>query len=207
MYAAHEKVEKLHLPPFKDACCCFIFSSCKYWTQWLQKIEFTAWNVTQTKQPILAFLPSICVKEAINQWMKFLPGTLWSWGMRFSAPWSSKQVHSSWAAAPEQVLNASSFNRDASTLEAYLALSFLSQMHFTCRLARRWWQAQTVSQCFCTSVPTWMSCHLVQELIHTLKTRAMSSRMSVNSISQLLSNQTHSSFFMMQLDSWDCGLG
>lgn len=31
--------------------------------------------------------------------------------------------------------------------------------------------------------------------------------MSVNSISQLLSNQTHSSFFMMQLDSSDCGLG
>lgn len=164
-------------------------------------------NVTQTKQLILAFLPSICDKDAINQWMKFLPGTLGSWGTRFFAPRSSKQVHSSWAAAPSKFSKLLLSIEMFPTLAAYLALSFLSQMHFTRRLARRWWQAQTVSQCFRTSVPTWMSCHLVQELIHTLKTRATSSRMSVNSISQLLSNQTHPSFFMMQLDSWDCGLG
>lgn len=44
--------------------------------------------------------------------------------MRFSAPWSSKQVHSSWAAAPEQVLNASSFNRDASYTGSLLSSIF-----------------------------------------------------------------------------------
>lgn len=81
-------------------------------------------NVTQTKQLILAFLPSICDKDAINQWMKFLPGTLGSWGTRFFAPRSSKQVHSSWAAAPEQVLKASSFNRDISYTGSLLSSVF-----------------------------------------------------------------------------------
>lgn len=157
-------------------------------------------NVTQTEQPVLAFLPYICVKDAINQWIKFLPGSLWSWGVLFSAPRTSKQVHSSWAAALEHVLKAS-FNR------RFLLWNLLSSIfsitdHFTCRLARSWWQAQTESQGFCTSVPTWTSCHLEQELIHNLKSRARSSRMSVNSVSQLLSNQTHSSFFMI-LESVD----
>lgn len=164
-------------------------------------------NVTQTKQLILAFLPSICDKDAINQWMKFLPG-LWGAEARGSLHHGAANRF-----ILPGLLHPSKFSKlllsieTFPTLAAYLALSFLSQMHFTRRLARRRWQAQTVSQCFRTSVPTWMSCHLVQELIHTLKTRATSSRVSVNSISQLLSNQTHPSFFMMQLDSWDCGLG